>query len=300
MLQNKRERIKDNRDDGLVQKKLEAFPRGYPRFSAYVDSDNDTVLFRRFGILHARSLVYKEVELTELEAQLDKLDDVDADTSGKDNNTWRIQYSIHVKTERNQARKDLIDRIDQKLKGYDELLLLDARLRKLQRPSRRVHRNFFDYLYTEKPFAADDRRFGYHEHDFVSLQEHEDSWLDELFHKAIDHARKGFFQKLFVTPEDQAKTQDPHHYYYSEERLGAVIKTVVAFVSTAILLLPIFLFTALKLSPASTASVTLLFVLVFAAAISGLTSAKRVEVFAATAAYCAVLTVFIANTQQRQ
>ncbi|RDW81917.1 hypothetical protein BP6252_03029 [Coleophoma cylindrospora] len=300
MFQNKRDRITDNRDDGLVPKKLENFPRGYPRFSAYVDSDNDTVLFRRFGILHARSLVYKQVELTELEAQLNKLDKADAGTPEKDDNAWRIRYSIHVETERNQARKDLIDKIDQKLKEYDELLLLDARLRKLQRPSKRVHRNFFDYLYTEKPFPADDRRFGNHEHDFISLQDHEDSWLDELFHKAIDHARKGFFRKIFVTPEDQAKTDDPHHYYYSEERLGAVIKTVVAFMSAALLLLPIFLFTALKLSPGSMASVTLIFVLVFAAAISGLTSAKRVEVFAATAAYCAVLTVFIGNTQQKQ
>jgi hypothetical protein len=46
------------------------------------------------------------------------------------------------------------------------------------------------------------------------------------------------------------------------------------------------------------ASVTLLFAFVFSIAISLSTSARRQDVFAATAAYCAVLVVFIGNLQQ--
>jgi hypothetical protein len=48
------------------------------------------------------------------------------------------------------------------------------------------------------------------------------------------------------------------------------------------------------------AAITLLFAITFATALSLFTNAKRQEVFGATAAYCAVLVVFISNLQQKQ
>jgi MFS superfamily sulfate permease-like transporter len=105
---------------------------------------------------------------------------------------------------------------------------------------------------------------------------------------------------LFVTPEDQEKTSDPYIHYYSEERLGTLIKVIIAVVSTALLLIPIYLFLSCNISLKWMASIVLFFSLVFATAVSVFTSARRQEVFAATAAYCAVLVVFIGNIQQRQ
>jgi MFS superfamily sulfate permease-like transporter len=105
---------------------------------------------------------------------------------------------------------------------------------------------------------------------------------------------------MFVTLEDQEKTSDPHVHYYSEERLGTAIKVIIAVFSTALLLIPIYLFLSCSLSLKLEALITLLFALLFATAISVFTSARRQDVFAATAAYCAVLVVFIGNLQQRQ
>jgi hypothetical protein len=48
------------------------------------------------------------------------------------------------------------------------------------------------------------------------------------------------------------------------------------------------------------ASITLVFALIFATAVTLCTNARRQDVFAATAAYCAVLVVFIGNIQQSQ
>jgi MFS superfamily sulfate permease-like transporter len=48
------------------------------------------------------------------------------------------------------------------------------------------------------------------------------------------------------------------------------------------------------------ALVTLIFAFAFATAVSLFTGARRQEVFASTAAYCAVLVVFIGNLQQKQ
>lgn len=93
---------------------VENYPEGYPRISAYVDSDVDTVLFRRFGNLHARSLLHKQVELTELEAQLDKLDK-DDDVRG---NGWLLREPLLEGRARNDIRKALMQNIDKKMEAY--------------------------------------------------------------------------------------------------------------------------------------------------------------------------------------
>jgi hypothetical protein len=147
LFSNKRSRIKDNRDDRLVKKKckrvqariiqigckntyaycncpllVERYPKGYPRISAFIDSDSDTALFRRFGVLHARSLLYKQVELTELEAQLDKLDKEDAGKPGAEPDRWKLGHSISLKDgHMNEKRRDLMKKIDEKLEEYGEV-----------------------------------------------------------------------------------------------------------------------------------------------------------------------------------
>jgi len=54
--------------------------------------------------------------------------------------------------------------------------------------------NFMDFMYTEHPFSDSDERFVYHEHDFVSLEEHEANWLDEIMHRFMRHCRKGILR----------------------------------------------------------------------------------------------------------
>jgi len=76
----------------------------------------------------------------------------------------------------------------------DKLILREAELRKLSRPSKRVHRNFLDFMYTEHPFSDDDERFVYHEHDFISLEEYEENFLDELTHRFMDFWPKGLIR----------------------------------------------------------------------------------------------------------
>jgi hypothetical protein len=98
---------------------VERYPEGYPRISAYIDSDSDAALFRRFGVLHARSLLYKQVELTELEAQLDKLDKDDEGNPGADSDKWRLGHSISLNGgQMNEKRRDLMKKIDEKLEEY--------------------------------------------------------------------------------------------------------------------------------------------------------------------------------------
>lgn len=49
-------------------------PKGYPRLAAFIDSDENFMLYRRFGFLQARLLLYKQDRLRALETKLDELD----------------------------------------------------------------------------------------------------------------------------------------------------------------------------------------------------------------------------------
>ncbi|KAL2074203.1 hypothetical protein VTL71DRAFT_7981 [Oculimacula yallundae] len=281
---DKRRHIKDGRYSRFIKQNLEMYPEGYPRLAAIVNGTSEAALFRRFGILHARLLLYQQVEITELEAQLDALDISDAENQGSQSTLWRLSNSISLNDGfENTERKKLVENIASKLKAYDEAILREANMRKLPRAGKRVHRNFFDVAFTEHALSEKDERFLYHEHDFVLLEEQEQSWLDPVF----------------ISSDDKAKTLDPYLNYYSEERFGILVNVIIAVTSAAILLIPVYLFLVCEMSVKLMASVILIFALTFSSAISILTKAKRQEVFAATAAYVAVLVVFVGNLQQQ-
>ncbi|KAH6683327.1 hypothetical protein B0J14DRAFT_144737 [Halenospora varia] len=296
MFAPKRNRIPDKRDEKLVPINLERQPEGYPQTATYINSTDDTVLARRFGDLRARMLLYMEVELTDLESQLAKQDKED-----NKKEAWKLAHSVHHDNGKgNEEKKSLIEAIKVKLKDYDELLLRDSEIRKLGRPSQRAHRNFMDWIFTQNSIGEEDQQFIFHEHDFVSLQHYEDSWLDDAMHRFMGYCKRGLLRCIFVTPADKSKTSNPKVHYYSSERLNAVIKIIIALAAATLLLIPVFLFLSVNLTPKTMAGLTLAFAFVFATSISVTTNARRQEVFAATAAYCAVLVVFIGNIQQRQ
>jgi hypothetical protein len=48
---------------------------GYPRLAAFLDSDDNFMIYRRFGYIQSRLLLDKGDELRRLENSLDELDD---------------------------------------------------------------------------------------------------------------------------------------------------------------------------------------------------------------------------------
>lgn len=56
---------------------MESCPNGFPRLAAFLDSDDNFMLYRRFGYIHARILLQKQDELKEIEERLEALDTED-------------------------------------------------------------------------------------------------------------------------------------------------------------------------------------------------------------------------------
>jgi hypothetical protein len=64
---------------------------GYRGFSAFLASDNDFLIFRRFGALNARLLLFLQDEISSLEQHLDVLESSHSHSSARDihNGTFR-------------------------------------------------------------------------------------------------------------------------------------------------------------------------------------------------------------------
>lgn len=56
---------------------VEDYPLGYPRVAAFMNSDENFLIYRQFSFLHARILLRKQDELRTIEGSLDDLDHQD-------------------------------------------------------------------------------------------------------------------------------------------------------------------------------------------------------------------------------
>lgn len=95
---------------------VEDCPEGYPRLAAFLDSDENFMLYRRFGFLQSRLLLHKQDQLRELEKDLDRLDKVD-----------QIQNPTLLKSREkdnaeNGKREKLLSQVEDKFKEYGNCL----------------------------------------------------------------------------------------------------------------------------------------------------------------------------------
>lgn len=92
-------------------------PKGYPQLAAFIDSDSNFLMCRRFGFLHSRVLLYRQDELTDLENKLIDMDGLDKDELPLALTSRKIDDG-RDDIEEQYTRKTLINTIDQKLKEY--------------------------------------------------------------------------------------------------------------------------------------------------------------------------------------
>jgi hypothetical protein len=99
---------------------VESCPEGYPQTAAFLDCDENFMLYRRFGYLQSRILLHKQDELRALEERLDRLDQKD----NEDEKTKRFLKSRDLDDKRNGPRKALLDTIETKFKEYGTFIII--------------------------------------------------------------------------------------------------------------------------------------------------------------------------------
>lgn len=293
---------------------LENAPNGFPRLAAFQASDSNFGLYRSYSYLHSRILLDYQSEITELE---EKLDQIDWDEVDEDEDRPRFRAEADENTE---ARRTILREIRTKLMEYDEVLINVRRLEAFQRPSERDYRSVRRYHNNTKPLMDGEMESIRCKEDVVSISTGReraafDGGVETLIGqvdstlKKIFNLKQGPLLRYFRTPELAAKTENTDISLYSATRIDKMVNIFITFVIFILLVIPIVTMYHLTSSidldgntPAVTSrntfnavGVLIVFTLLFSAAMSVLTKAARHEMFAASAAYCAILVVFIGN-----
>ncbi|KAF2752007.1 hypothetical protein M011DRAFT_463492 [Sporormia fimetaria CBS 119925] len=307
---------------------LENTPNGFPRLAAFQASEANFSLYRSFNYLHSRVLLDLQDDITCLEKELD---DLDWDDFEEDPNRLRSRETDVAAAETDapnaRNRRVVLTEIRNKLMQYDEVLIKARTLESFQKPSDRNYRSVRRYHHNTKPLQDSEMDAIRSKEDIVSLRNGRE-WASfdggvETMISQIDHFLQKLFrlrspplQRYFRTPELRAKTTNQFISLYSSSRIDLLVNIMITFVIFVLLVIPVvamYLLTSEmqegqqegngngksgSVSSRDTfnaVGVLIVFTLLFSAAMSLVTKAARHELFAASAAYCAILVVFIGN-----
>ncbi|KAL9584968.1 MAG: hypothetical protein Q9212_001790 [Teloschistes hypoglaucus] len=301
----------DAERDQLI-KSLDQYAAGYPKVAAYENLDPNFLIYRKFGWLHNRVLLYLQDELAELEYRLEKLDKRTlAEENGVQLMSRRLDYVDCP------LRKRLVQLITERLEVYE-----DPSDPKTNDPKPKIrlqlHPNTDSLVHEEYEWIksgvdlaalAHDREAGRFAAflkdmmDTISEKATLVSLCNEISHSSTSQMTTDPQKKaIFRTKEQKIITGHENVSLISPHRLDILTRTIQTIFATILLLVPVGILFELQptthhqdVRKNSRYQILTIFIstLVFSAACAVFTKAGRGEVFTATAAYCAVLVVVL-------
>jgi len=256
------------------------------------------MLYRRFGYLQSRLLLEKQDDLRRLEEELDRLDRKDVRKNGQILMTRHSLGEDYFK-----SRQELMENIEKKYNEYSALLASAQTLTALNKPTSWEHRSVQAWMTNVQPVFEEDASFLDHKEDLVTLRPgREHAWLDASVEKMLQWFNCRLVEYLFRSKTTRMKTDGSGgEVYYTRERIERLVVAIIVAMILALLIVPIYLLyhlvdgTQTQRTNAICIGILLIFTLLFSACLSLFTKAKRHEILAAAAAYCAVLVVFLGN-----
>ncbi|EON62312.1 hypothetical protein W97_01533 [Coniosporium apollinis CBS 100218] len=291
-----------NLNDTIVQD-LDSCPEGYPQLAAFQASDDSFSQYRGFGYLHSRILLALQAEITVLEGDLKAIDEYDWQEDGRqDYLKSRAKDLADVEEGGYEgSRPELLNKLRNKLIEYDDMLIRARDLGAFQRPSKRDYHSLRSWYYSNAPLLDSEADCIKHKEDIVTLRQgREWAGFDGLIETSLRKIDCKLVRFLFCNSELRRKTIDENAHYYSAARIETFVALLITCVIFILLVLPVVAMYELTCNSSRDATfdavgVLIVFTLLFSAAMSLLTKARRHELFAASSAYCAVLVVFISN-----
>ncbi|KAI4181206.1 MAG: hypothetical protein L6R41_006759 [Letrouitia leprolyta] len=183
------------------------------------------------------------------------------------------------------SRSSLINKIDAKLKDYDELALRVRSMVAVPRPSERDYRSFYRWIDNEKPLCREETKFVRHYDDFMALAEkQEGGWFDGVLEDALSIFPRSFTRYILSSAEERKKTDDEYVQLYSKKRVDLLVRLILTIFTVVLLMAPTAVLFLVPEHAVVKLVVIVIFTMLFSAALGVFTKAKRHEMFAATAA----------------
>ncbi|KAH0436420.1 hypothetical protein CcaCcLH18_04440 [Colletotrichum camelliae] len=256
---------------------------GYKGYSDFISSEDDFFLLRRFDELNVRIALAMQDEISQLEEELEDVDKGTMGANAPDFNNGTLRGDL-------EGRSTLIKELSQKLRHYNELIIQQSALRRYPKATKRDRKNIQNWHYN---------------HDFAAIAREEQTYLekDDLIsvaytektplRQAIDSSLRLRTLPIWRHREDAAASYDAREVsYYSDKRMNAFASALIIAIGVVMLLTPIWVLQAMGDLKGKLAVITV-FVFIFLLVLSLAMVAKPFEALGATAAYAAVLMVFI-------
>lgn len=280
------------------------FHVGFTDFAEFIASDRELSLYKGFASLAARNLLYLQAELQVLETELAALDDEDQSTSKHSQDeeekksidgaarAWeRIVSQCEAGDERGVKRKKLIMDIRKLMKEYgaslvpiseteltttEKALLRRSQVLSLETPDSSTQEAFTNWFRHTKPLRGRGFYLLDDEQDLIALKTKESP--DRLT-SIVQHLFGYYLQEKRDT---QPESWGPM-YYFKETVISRIVGVIAVLVAAGFLIGAIVsLYFVGRMGPRL--GIVAAFTVGFAAVVGLLTNAKRVEIFAATAA----------------
>ncbi|KAH7053318.1 hypothetical protein B0J12DRAFT_659475 [Macrophomina phaseolina] len=272
---------------------------GYGAFSSLLSSDNDALVVRKFGALHARTILMLQDQIVQLEERLAAIDLDVQDQPGEEyvchNGSFRGDRQWH------EERYDILQQLVKLLDQYDSLVLKYAKVKQQPQAPKRSVRNIEEWL-EKYPQAITSFETG-----FLSTEKRDD--LIATAHREKTPLRRalgkllGRFSDLqpwtLFRMKNRSKISEYAQKYgdegvivYDDDLVDKLVMGIILFLGLIMLLVPAWL---LNQIPSHTVRLGIIsgFISLFVGLLLLVTPSKPFETMVGTAAYGALLMVFM-------
>ncbi|KAH4014499.1 hypothetical protein HBI70_177620 [Parastagonospora nodorum] len=277
---------------------------GYPSLAELMHSSPDNAIFRRFGELNMLHLLRLQAELQNMESELQKIREEDSMSNDPIRECYAKDFTAMRDNEEigDSEQYEQLVRIGTKLQEYNAALNLVLPVTKAQEPTGAELKRLLSWLSRAKGgnsfLTGDESRVwqGNDTSEYITLfpRDLEDDAfttflggrLLDMYHGIIGYKRR---RKYGTGARDSELRK------YSVRRIGKASNVAVAAVSS---ILPTLVILGLYFVKRMIVRIGLviLFTAIFSVALAVFTSARKVEIFSATAAFAAVEVVFIGSS----
>ncbi|KIW84783.1 hypothetical protein Z517_00171 [Fonsecaea pedrosoi CBS 271.37] len=264
---------------------VECAVRGWPRIATVVDSDPNFMIYRRFGFLRTRLLLWHQDILREMESRLDYQDMQDA-RSAKTRRYLSNRDGDDMRTP--AVRRVLFQELDAQLKAYDDLLVRSATLYQWQRPCDEDRASIVSLIHNDGSLANRDRSWIRKIDDLIVLGgEPNSSWVHGLVSHLFTWTSRSLVRCLLRNKVQNRKLEGStiHVQLFERQRFNRVVGFLYTIAIAALIMGPVLVLYRLRhLDGYAQNSLAFAFTIAFALLCSTATAAKQHEIFAVTAA----------------
>ncbi|KAK7191935.1 hypothetical protein DPSP01_013342 [Paraphaeosphaeria sporulosa] len=258
---------------------------GYKAFSSWMASEDDFFLFRRFGDLNSRTILWMQDRITRVENDLRSLDEMVhksklADNLRNDSFRWDEKWMT-------QRHAHMVE-LSQLLHHYNQFIDGYAKVRARPRADKRLVENVENWL-DRGAIDPEESSFLRHTDDLTSIHHRTLPPLGRWLESFAQLHRSSFFR---AKHGNDAVQKSSGTTISSNSRFDLVTNTSIIFGGLVMLLAPLWWLEYVNDSAKKLAVMTG-FICVFVALGSVATVNRPAEVVAAAAAYAAVLMVFM-------